>query len=73
MYPMDFEEFLWAINDDITADTIRMLVKNKRSAGNAMHRKLMKIFRLYMLVGGMPQAVERYVRTRLLNIIILKK
>lgn len=60
MYPMDFEEFLWAINDDITADTIRMLVKNKRSAGNAMHRKLMKIFRLYMLVGGMPQAVEAY-------------
>ena len=57
---MDFEEFLWAINDDITADTIRMLVKNKRSAGNAMHRKLMKIFRLYMLVGGMPQAVEAY-------------
>ena len=60
MYPMDFEEFLWAINDDITADTIRMLVKKKRSAGNAMHRKLMKIFRLYMLVGGMPQAVEAY-------------
>ena len=60
MYPMDFEEFLWAINDDITADTIRMLVKNKRSAGNAMHRKLMKMFRLYMLVGGMPQAVEAY-------------
>jgi hypothetical protein len=60
MYPMDFEEFLWAIGDEITADTIRMLYKNKKSAGNAMHRNLMRIFRLYMLVGGMPQAIETY-------------
>lgn len=61
MYPMDFEEFLWAIGDDVTANTIRILMKNKKSAGNAMHRNLMRIFRLYMLVGGMPQAVETYV------------
>ena len=60
MYPMDFEEFLWAIRDEVTADTIRILLKNKRPAGNAMHRSLMRIFRLYMLVGGMPQAVETY-------------
>ncbi|MDO5339082.1 MAG: AAA family ATPase [Eubacteriales bacterium] len=61
MYPMDFEEFLWAIGDDITADTIKMLLKNKKAAGNAMHRNLMRIFRLYMLIGGMPQAVETYI------------
>ena len=60
MYPMDFEEFLWAIGDEVTADTIRLLLKNKRAAGNAMHRNLMRIFRLYMLVGGMPQAIETY-------------
>ena len=60
MYPMDFEEFLWAIGDDITADTIKMLLKNKKAAGNAMHRNLMRVFRLYMLIGGMPQAVETY-------------
>jgi hypothetical protein len=60
MYPMDFEEFLWAIGDEITAETIKMLYKNKKSAGNAMHRNLMRIFRLYMLVGGMPQAIETY-------------
>lgn len=60
MYPMDFEEFLWAIGDEITADTIKMLLKNKKAAGNAMHRNLMRIFRLYMLIGGMPQAVETY-------------
>ena len=61
MYPMDFEEFLWAIGDEVTADTIRILMENKRPAGNTMHRSLMRIFRLYMLVGGMPQAVETYV------------
>ncbi len=60
MYPMDFEEFLWAIGDEVTANTIKMLLNKKRAAGNAMHRNLMRIFRLYMLVGGMPQAVETY-------------
>ena len=61
MYPMDFEEFLWATNDEITAETIKMLLKNKKSAGNVMHRNLMRIFRLYMLIGGMPQAIETYI------------
>ena len=60
MYPMDIEEFLWAIDDEVTADTIKILYKNKKSAGNTMHRNLMRIFRLYMLVGGMPQAIETY-------------
>ena len=61
MYPMDFEEFLWAIGDEITADTIKMLLKNKKAAGNALHRNLMRIFRLYMLIGGMPQSIETYI------------
>lgn len=60
MYPMDFEEFLWAIGDEISADTIRMLLQRKKPAGNVMHRNLMRIFRLYMLIGGMPQAIETY-------------
>ena len=60
MYSMDFEEFLWAVGDEITADTIKLLLKSKKSAGNAMHRNLMRMFRLYMLIGGMPQAVEAY-------------
>lgn len=54
MFPMDFEEFLWAIGDEVSAETIRYLIKNKKAAGNAMHRNLMRTFRLYMLVGGMP-------------------
>ena len=69
MYPMDFEEFLWAIGDEITADTIRLLLKSKKAAGNAMHRNLMRIFRLYMLVGGMPQAVETYLEQNNLQIV----
>ena len=60
MYPMDFEEFLWAIGDEISADTIRTLLQKKKPAGNVMHRNLMRIFRLYMLIGGMPQAIETY-------------
>lgn len=69
MYPMDFEEFLWAIGDTVTADTIRILIKNRKAAGNAMHRDLMRIFRLYMLVGGMPQAVETYIEQNNLQIV----
>ena len=63
MYPMDFEEFLWAVNDEVTADTIRYLLNNKKTAGDAMHRSLMRTFRLYMLIGGMPQAIETYLET----------
>lgn len=60
MYPMDFEEFLWAIGDEITSETIKTLIAKKKPAGNAMHRNLMRVFRLYMLIGGMPQAIETY-------------
>ena len=60
MYPMDFEEFLWAIGDEVSIETIRILLEKKRPAGNAIHRNLMRVFRLYMLIGGMPQAVETY-------------
>ena len=60
MYPMDFEEFLWAIGDEVSIETIKILLEKKRPAGNAIHRNLMRIFRLYMLNGGMPQAVETY-------------
>lgn len=51
---------MWAIGDEVSAETIRYLLKNKKPAGNVMHRNLMRIFRLYMLIGGMPQAIETY-------------
>ena len=69
MYPMDFEEFLWSIDDEMTADTIKVLLKNKKSAGNAMHRNLMRKFRLYMLIGGMPQAIESYIEHNNLQVV----
>ena len=66
---MDFEEFLWAIGDEVTPDTIRFLLAGKRAAGNTMHRNLMRLFRLYMLVGGMPQAVETYLNENNLEMV----
>ena len=69
MYPMDFAEFLWAIGDEVTADTIRALLQAKRPAGNSMHRSLMRLFRLYMLVGGMPQAVDTYIQKNNLQLV----
>lgn len=60
MYPMDFEEFLWALDKKATFDFIRYMYENMTPAGNAMHRSLMREFRQYMLVGGMPQAVSSF-------------
>ncbi|WP_296709555.1 AAA family ATPase [Eubacterium sp.] len=61
MYPMDFEEFLWANGDDITMDVIRDAFEKKKPLGEEIHRKILQEFRTYMAVGGMPQAVEAYV------------
>ena len=63
LYPMDFEEFRWALGDDATIPLLRAAFEKKMSLGDAVHRKLMRDFRLYMLVGGMPQAVVAYIET----------
>lgn len=63
MYPMDHEEFRWALDDKTTVGLIRTAFENGVSLGNEVHRKLMRDFRLYMLVGGMPQAVNEYIDT----------
>lgn len=62
MNPMDFEEFLWAIGDSVSATLLREVVK-KRAYNSIPHRTLMRKFRLYMLVGGMPQAIGEYLST----------
>ena len=64
MYPMDFEEFLWANGNDTLMDVIRKNYYDKKPMGQALHRKAMNYFRQYMIVGGMPQAVENYVSTK---------
>lgn len=63
LHPMDLEEFYWAIGNDVTPDQQRQMYDMKRAAGNAVHRLWMRDLRLYMLVGGMPQAVDRYIKT----------
>ena len=63
MYPMDFEEFLWALDDNRTYPLIESLWEAKKSFGDDMNRTLLRKFRLYMLVGGMPQAVSTYIET----------
>ena len=60
MYPMDYEEFLWAVGDNTTYTLIRRFFESGRPLGDQVNRKLMRDFRLYMLVGGMPQAVHEY-------------
>ena len=64
MFPMDFEEFLWAMGEEMLMPFIKDCFEMKRALGQLMHRRAMDYFRLYMIVGGMPQAVEKYVETR---------
>lgn len=64
MYPLDFEEFLWALGNDTLMDIIRKFYENKKTMGQALHRKAMDYFRQYLIIGGMPQAVQAYVDTK---------
>ena len=63
MFPMDFEEFLWAMGDEMLMPYIRMRF-DKRLPMETFHRRAMDYFRQYLIVGGMPQAVAKYVETR---------
>ena len=67
MYPMDFEEFLWATGNDMLMEFIRKMYAERKPMGQAIHRQAMDAFRLYLIVGGMPQAVKKYVETKDFN------
>ena len=60
MFPLDFEEFLWAMGDEVTTSFIRECFEKKMPLGQGAHRKVMNSFRQYLLVGGMPQSVLAY-------------
>lgn len=62
MYPMDFEEFRWAVGDKDTMTILRQFWEMRKPLG-AAHRSIQRLLRLYMLIGGMPQAVEEYIST----------
>lgn len=61
LYPLDYEEFRWALGDTATIPLIKSVFEQKLSLGDDVNRKLLRDFRLYMLVGGMPQAVNAYI------------
>lgn len=63
MFPMDYEEFLMATGDETTYPLLKKCFELERGIGEQTNRKLLRQFRLYMLVGGMPQAVDEYIRT----------
>ena len=64
MYPMDFEEFLWATGNDMLMGLVRQMFEQQKPMGQVFHRQVMDAFRLYMIVGGMPQAVLKYLETK---------
>lgn len=72
LYPMDFEEFYWALGNETTYTLLHKFWEAKRPLEGS-HRKLMRDLRLYMLVGGMPQAVETYLDTNNMQFVDAKK
>jgi len=73
MFPIDYEEFRWALGDTATIPLLRAAFEKKVPLGDVVHRKLMRDFRLYMLVGGMPQAVVAYIKTNNFTAVDLAK
>ncbi|MDI9522619.1 MAG: AAA family ATPase [Bacteroidota bacterium] len=64
MFPMDFEEFLWAMGEEMLMPYIRERAHDLKPMGAALHRKAMDYLRLYMIIGGMPQAIQAYIDTK---------
>ena len=63
MFPMDFEEYLWAVGDEVTAEAIKNSFATLTPLGDVVHRKILNEFRQYMVVGGMPQAVKELIES----------
>ena len=63
MYPMDFEEFLWAMDNEVLMPYIRKQFEKCKPMGD-FHREALHYFRQYLIVGGMPQAVAEYAASR---------
>ena len=68
MYPMDFEEFLWAMGEDMLMPYIKDCYEKVQPLGQVLHRRAMDFFRQYLIVGGMPQAVKNMLRPKALNV-----
>lgn len=69
MYSMDFEEFKWALGDTVTIKLLRESFEKYQPLGDDLNRRMMRDFRLYMLVGGMPKAVSTYIETNNMRLV----
>lgn len=69
MYPMDYEEFKWALGDTVTVKLLRESFEKYQPLGDDLNRTMMRDFRLYMLVGGMPKAVSTYIETNSMRLV----
>ena len=73
MFPMDFEEFLWATGHETMMPVVRRAYENRNPVDPGMHRMIMDVFRQYLVVGGMPQVVRKFVETRDLSRVDIEK
>ncbi len=64
LYPMDFEEFLWANNEELLIDVIKDGYDNNRALGKALHNKALKYYYMYLMSGGMPESVKKIIATK---------
>lgn len=69
MNPMDYEEFKWALGDTVTIKLLRESFEKYQPLGDDLNRRMMRDFRLYMLVGGMPKAVSTYIETNNMRLV----
>lgn len=68
MYPMDYEEFRWAMGDTVSVPLLRQMMEKHIPLG-AAHREAMRRLRLYMLVGGIPQAISEYIESNNMSVV----
>lgn len=73
LYPLDYEEFRWVMGDETSVELLRDALRQKKPMGDAVTRKIMHDFRLYMIVGGMPQAINTYLDTNNLSSVDMVK
>lgn len=63
MYPMDFEEFLWAYEDNKAFNILKNIVSNHENLDKSIHGKYLEKFRTYMVIGGMPKVLSIFLET----------
>ena len=63
LYPMDFEEFLWATNNDVLAEEIRNHYNTNTAMPDSVHKMALDLYQKYLVVGGMPESVKKFIET----------